>query len=327
MEFLITGGTGFIGSWLIKRLLASGYRLRVLRRKKSDLTEIKDLPLDHFIGDITDLESVKKAARGVHSVFHLAGKIAFSKSERDSMKRINVEGTRNVIQAVLSEKVQKLVHVSSVVAVGAGFNEHQILNEDSTYNMSAFNLGYFETKKEAEDLVLEAVKRESLQAVILNPSVVYGPGDVRKSSRKIPLKVAQGKFPFYSPGGFSLVYVEDVVEGIYRAWEKGRIGERYILGGENLKIKRIFELIAKEAQTSPPRFPIPQALLFLLGKCGDFFENFGLRFFLDSEQAKVSSLFHWFDSLKAKKELEFQPKPAKFAISKSVKWMRDQGLL
>lgn len=327
MNCLVTGATGFIGGFLTKKLLHSGHEVRILRRKNSDLSELQDLPLKQAIGDITNLESLCLAVEGVHCVFHLAGKIAYSKRERASMEAINVQGTKNVLQACREKGIQKLVHISSVVAVGSGFNQEALLNEKSPYNMKKFDLGYFETKKAAEDLVIKECRDRDFDAVIVNPSVVYGPGDVRKSSRKLPLKIAKGEFPFYSMGGISVAYVEDVVEGICQAWKKGRKGERYILGGENLKLKEVFDLIATETGVHPPRFCLPSSWLFFLGAFGDFIEKTGRHFFVNSELAKVVTLFHWFDSSKAKRELGFQSRSAKHAISMSVKWMKEQNLL
>lgn len=327
MKLLVTGATGFIGSWVTKKLSSLGHSVRILRRKESDTSEIEDLSIEHCIGDILDFESLNQAMKGVDSVFHLAGKIAYSRKERASMQNINVKGTKNVITACQFQNIRKLLHVSSVVTIGASFEGKEILNENSPYNLKNVHFSYSETKKEAEDLVLEAVKKNTLNAIVVNPGVVYGPGDVRKSSRKVPLKVARGEFPFYAPGGLSIAYIEDVVDGILKAWENGKKGERYILAGENLKIKKVFELISKESGVSPPRWLIPSFILKPLSFTGDLMEKVNLKYFVNSEQALVSSLFHWFDSSKAKKELGYQSRSADYAIAQSVKWMKDQNLL
>lgn len=327
MECLVTGATGFIGGFLTKKLLHQKHKVKILRRKNSDISELKKLPIEHCIGDITDLESLRNALTGVHSVFHLAGKISYSKLERTSMENINVQGTENILQACKEKKIQRLVHVSSVAAVGSGLKQDEILNENSAYNTAAFQLGYSETKKAGEDRVIQESKKGNIDAVIVNPSVVYGPSDVRKSSRQVPLKIARGKFLFYTQGGISLAYIEDVVEGLYQAWKKGRTAERYILGGENVTLKATFQMIAKEAHVPPPRIYLPPTLLRMLGLWGDVLEKKGLKCFVNSEQARVVTLFHWFDSSKAKKELGFESRPAKYAISQSVKWMREKGLL
>src|SRR5690606_38059941 len=155
--------------------------------------------------DVTDPQSVDSATRGMDSVFHLAGLIAYTRSERAAMERVNVQGTRNVIDACRAAKVKKLVHLSSVVAIGASFDGKTLLNEESEFNLGHLNLGYFETKRKAELHVVDAAKRGDFETVILNPGTIYGAGDAKKGSRKTQIKVAQGRFPFYPSGGVNVV--------------------------------------------------------------------------------------------------------------------------
>lgn len=326
-KVLVTGANGFLGSWLTKRLVEDGHETYALVRKSSDLTELKGIHCQLKFGDVTDLHSLLEAFPGIDTVFHLAGLIAYKKSERAQMERVNVEGTANVLEACRATNVRKLVHVSSVVAVGAGFTPYDILNEESPYNISDLDLGYFETKRQAELLVLEAVHQNRVDAVILNPSTVYGPGDARKGSRKTQVKVAQGKFKYYPSGGVNVVSVRDVVDGIISAWQKGRKGERYILAGDNLLIKDLFAIIAKEAGQPAPEKEIPTKFFHILGALGDFLGLLGFSSALSSENAWSATLYHWFDSAKAQRELDFKPRPAQIAIAESVQWMKDNGLL
>jgi dihydroflavonol-4-reductase len=243
------------------------------------------------------------------------------------MERINVGGTANVIEACLTKKVRRLVYLSSVTAVGAGFTPDQVLNENSEYNVKELDLGYFETKHQAEILVKRAHEQKNLDCVILNPSTIYGEGDAKKGSRKTQVKVAQGNFKFYTSGGVSIVAVEDVVSAILSAWKKGRSGERYILSGENITIEELFKIIAEEAGVPAPHTKMPNFVLFLLGRIGDTMERFGLKGSLSTENAWTATMYHWFDNTKAKKELDFSPRPARAAIHNSVSWMKKNGLL
>ncbi len=327
MKVLVTGASGFLGGWVVRRLLDEGHDVRIIVRPKSDLEEIKDLKLDIQPGDVTDPDSLIAATRGVDTVFHLAGLIAYSRATREAMERVNVQGTANVIAACKANQVRRLVHLSSVTAVGAGFTKDQILNEDSPYNLKHLNLGYFETKRKAEALVKDAVTQDGLDAVILNPSTIYGPADAKKGSRKVQLKVAQGRFPFYPPGGVSIVAVEDVVDAIMAAWNKGKKGERYIVSGENLLIKDVFEMIAAEAGIKPPSIALPRSAIFAIGKFGDFLELLGKKGPLNTENAWTSVLYHWFDSSKAATEFGIKFKPASYAIRRSVQWSREHGLI
>lgn len=327
VKILVTGATGFVGGWLVRELSKQGHSVRILVRSSSDLSELDGAKFETLFGDITDESSVRNALTGCEVVFHLAGVVGYSKEQRALMEKVNVEGTRILVNAILNNSVQKLIHMSSVVAIGASFDGKTPLNEESPFNIHELDLGYFETKRKAEEIVFEAVKSKGLNAVAVNPSTIYGAGDAKKGSRKVQLKVAQGRFPFYTPGGVNVIAIEDVIYGLIAAWEKGRKGERYILSGENITIKTLFEWIASEAGNPPPRFKIPSPLLHALGKVGDQLEKYGKKGPINSENAWTSTLYHWFDNSKAKRELGLNPRPAKEAIAASVKWIKDQGYL
>ena len=324
---LVTGANGFLGAWVVRSLLDQGQKVRILAREKSDLSELAGLSFEKSIGDVTDYNSVLKALEGTETVFHLAGVIGYQKWQRSVMEQVNIGGTQNILKACKEKGIRDLVYLSSVVAIGAGFSSDQILTEDSTYNISHLHLGYFDTKHEAEKLVIAAHESGDIEAVILNPSTMYGPGDSKKGSRKTQLKVAQGKFPFYTHGGVNVIAVEDAILGIMTAWKGRHTGERFILSGENLLIKDLFAAIAEEAGSKPPSIAIPNAVVFGLGRWGDLKHSIGLSASLSVENAWSSTLYHYFDNTKAKKVLGLNPKPAKFAISASVAWIKAQGLL
>ena len=158
MKVLVTGASGFLGAWLVRRLLEEGLDIRILRRSTSKLDELEGLKFESSEGDVTNAQSLVEACRGVDSVFHLAGLIAYSRAQREAMEKVNIEGTRNVIEACLQTGVRRLVHLSSVVAVGASFDGKVPLTEESPFNLHDLDLGYFETKLAAEKLVMQAVK-------------------------------------------------------------------------------------------------------------------------------------------------------------------------
>jgi dihydroflavonol-4-reductase len=327
MKVVVTGANGFLGSWLTKALIAKGFDVHILARPKSDLSELAGLHFKTLYGDVLDPRSLESAFQSASGVFHLAGVVAYRPEQRSLMEQVNVTGTKNVIAACEKMRVRKLLHLSSVVAVGASRTPHQVLNEDSTYDLTNLNLGYFETKRQAEILVQQAFQRGAFEAVIVNPSTIYGAGDAKKGSRSIQLKVAQGRFPFYTPGGASIVGVEDVVEGVLSAWERGRPGERYILSHENWTVRELLTAIAKEAQVEPPHWKLPAWVLHAAGMIGDRLQPLGLRGPVTRENAWTSTLYHWFDHSKARRELNFNPRPAQEAIAKSVAWMKEEGLL
>lgn len=327
MKVLVTGGTGFVGSWMAHKLLNSGHEVSVLMRQTSSRALLQDLDVQFQWGDVTDPASVQDACRGMDAVFHLAGFVGYSPTDRSVMERVNVQGTENIIAGCAKNAVKRLVHMRSVVAVGAAFKGQSPLNEDSPYNLKSLNLGYFETKRAAEIKVMEAVRRGEIDAVILNPSTIYGAGDFTKSSRRMQLKVARGKMPFYTSGGVSIIGIDDVINATYAAWERGKSGERYILSGDNVTIKELFAMVAAAAHMSAPKIMLPDWMVKIMGRAGDVLEKQGRKGPLNTETAWTSILYHWFDSSKAQRELGLKPQPAAACIAASVGWAKDNGLL
>lgn len=326
MKVAITGANGFLGAWLTKSLLAEGHEVSAIIRKNSDLSELENTKPQYLYGDVTDKESLRQALKNKDMVFHLAGVVAYAKKDRPLMDKVNIEGTQNVIDICEELHLPQLLHLSSVVAIGASFKP-QALTESSLYDIAHLNLGYFETKKKAEDLVLKAVKEKRIQAICVNPATIYGFGDAKKGSRKTQVKVARHEFPFYTSGGINVVAVEDVIEGILLAIKYGKNGERYILANENMTIKNLFTKIANFAGVKPPSIYMPNWILHTLGFTGDFLEKINVTLGVSQENAYTATMFHWFDSSKAQKELGFKPTSADRAIENSVRWMKDHGYL
>ena len=331
MRALITGATGFIGTYLTKRLIADGDNVRIVMREDKLPADFAGLALDVRQGDVTNAESLVSACRDIDVVFHLAGLIAHSRSEREHMRQINVEGTRNVVQACTACGVRKLVHLSSISAVGASFDGLIPLTEKSPYNVASLRLAYFDTKQEGEAIALAAAREGTLDVVALNPGTIYGAGDARKGSRGTQLKVAQGKMPFYTSGGVNVMAVEDTIDALIAARDRGRSGERYLIGGENLLLRDVFAMIADAAGVARPRLYLPNFAVRALGEIGDWRERKtnGVKHGpLTSENAWGAILFHWLDDAKARRELKLAPaQSARSAIESSVRWMRDHGLI
>jgi dihydroflavonol-4-reductase len=245
---------------------------------------------------------------------------------RQVMQEVNVGGTKNIVTALLPQRHVRLVYMSSVVAVGASF-DGTLLNEMSPYTLSSLQLGYFESKHEAEQIVLQAVAVHGLNAVAVNPSTIYGPGDATKASRQTQVKVARGQMPFYTSGGISVIGIEELIDAVITAGQKGQTGQRYILAGENITIQQLFELIANCSGVKAPRFYLPNAIVHGLGRVSDLLEQFGKKGPLTRETAWTATLYHWFDSSKAKKELGLRSQPAARAVEQSVKWMKDHNFI
>ncbi len=321
MKSIVTGANGFLGAWLCKRLQEEGHVVTALVRKNSDLSELKNLKIKYAYGDVTDLSSLQESFKNQNHVYHLAGVVAYKAKDRPLMDQVNIEGTKNVVAVCEEQNIEQLLHLSSVVAIGANFKP-EVLNENSKYEIADLNLGYFETKRIAEEYVVLKAKQNKIRAVCVNPGTIYGEADAKKSSRKSQVNVAKGKLPFYTGGGVNVVPVEDVLFGIINATKFGKNGERYILGGDNLTIKNLFEIIADCAGVKRPFVKIPDFALHALGTMGDTF-NLGFS----KENAYTATMFHWFDSTKAKTEIKYRQTSSTAAIESSVRWMKNNGLL
>ena len=246
----LTGATGYLGLTLAQRLRAEGRSLAALVRRSSDPAAVARLrALDATIveGDLDDPAALRRLLDGAELAVHCAALIAYRPRLRTAMWRINVDGTARVVEACRAAGVRRLVHVSSIAAVGLS-DGRTPLNEDSPWEAGGL-MAYLDTKRAAEERVAEAVA-SGLDAVIVNPAAIYGPAEVLSRTSGLVERVARGRLRVAPPGGINVVPLETVVEGVLAAERHGRAGRRYILGGENLEIPALFERIARAAGRS-----------------------------------------------------------------------------
>lgn len=327
MVTLVTGATGFLGSHVARRLAQRGEKLKILFRKTSKTSNIDDIPAEKVYGDILDVDSVRRALEGCDTVYHTAGFVSFKKADYKKMEDINVKGTVNVLSAALEAGVKKAVYTSSQAAVGADPGGG-IANEKTPFTLEGEGIQYLNTKYHAEREALKICEK-GLPLVVVNPSVVIGPGDVYLSSTGAILWYCKGKFPGYMDGTLNMVDVEDVAEGHILAAEKGRVGERYILANKNMTIKEFFDLMERITGIPSPKIKIPYyvafASAFLVERVLRLsFPNFST---MDVDSVKLSK-FNWFiDSLKAVGELGFHQTPIEETVRKTIKWFKDNGYL
>ncbi len=330
-KVLVTGSTGFIGSRLVSKLLSEGYDVSALVRKSSNLAPFSGIAGDiRFVeGDVTDPVSLEKAFRGMEQIYHSAGYtyMGGDSSRNGMLDAINVDGTRNVMQAAMRTGVGRVVHVSSITAMGFSRNPRKPLDETCSWNFSDLGLHYAETKHLAEKEALKAVS-SGLDCVIVNPAFVFGEGDVNFNAGRLIKDVYHRKMPFYPLGGICVVDVEIVVETIVRAMEAGRTGERYIIGGENLTYRQLSDIITGVTGVPKIRIPMPYILalplhgfLKLLPSGGRISKLFNMTMF------KVASEFLYFDSGKARRELSMRDEPIRESIGRAFDWYRKEGLL
>ena len=326
MTVLVTGATGFIGSRLAAALVERGEDVRVLRREGSRLEGLAGLPVEHVIGDVLDAASVARAVAGCDVVYHVAAIATYWRIARETVYRVNVEGTRNIMAACLKEGVPRVVHTSSVAAIGIPCGETPGA-EETPFDPISAAWPYADSKRLAEEEVRSATA-QGLSAVIVNPAVVIGAGDHNLVSGSMIVQMAQHPIPAAPPGGVCMADVDAVVAGHLLAARLGRSGERYILGGENLAYRDAAKIMAQVVGRSAPRWVIPEWLLEPAADAVDMFNRMtGRPPILDGQQVRLSGYHIFFSSDKAVHELGYPILPFAGAAEKAYRWYRDHGFL
>lgn len=270
MNALVTGATGFLGSRVVHTLLEAGFKVRIYRRTTSNLILLESVAseLEHSIGDITDEDALSAAMNEIQIVFHVAGNVRFGSK---SLDLVNVQGTSAVVNAAINSRIERLVHTSSVSAVGA--SEQGLSDEHTKWETLTDLWPYGRSKTLAELEILDGIHR-GLDAVMVNPGLIFGPdhskGSALNVTHEYALKLRDRKIKAYPSGGTNVVDVDDVAAGHLAALKHGETGARYILGSENLTWNVIFTQLAEAMGSSPPRISIPYPLAFAAGAAADF---------------------------------------------------------
>ena len=325
-KILVTGGTGFIGSNLAIALVREGYRVRILRRADSDLRAISSAEVEHRRGDVRDIDSLKRAMSGCDTVFHTAAVVSYWRRDREKMYDTNIAGTKNVVAACLESGIEKLVHTSSVAAIGFP-EEGNWADETNIFNWEPYDVGYRISKHRAELEVLQGIKH-GLPAVVVNPSIVMGPRDIHYNGGQIVRDIYRKRLFFFIEGGMNIVHVQDVVRGHIAAASKGRVGERYILCGENLAIRDVFRITAEVVGGIVPRWKVPASVVrkaaFLAEVIGNLTNS---KPWLTRELVTRAGSNYFFSSAKAQRELGYTITPFRAAVEDAFKWYRENGFL
>ncbi len=326
-KLAITGASGLLGASLAAEALTAGHEVVATRRGSTRAQHLDDLAIEWRTAELGSVEQLTAAFTGVDAVFHCAAAVSVQQRESAELRATNVDGTRNVLEAVRRAKVPRLVHTSTIAAVGPS-RDGQPSDETAPFDYSDFGPidAYARTKREAEELVLGAAA--DLDVVVVNPGYMFGPRDVRPSSGKLLLDVAKRKVPGHTPGTNSFVDVRDVARGMLAAWQRGARGQRYILGGHELSYRALFELVAKLAGVAPPRLALPLALAKVVGRWGDLVERFGGNPVVNSAQVRFAYTTRFrFTSAKAERELGYRIGPLEPAIRDALDFFRARGML
>lgn len=326
MKVLVTGGTGFVGANLVAALVRRGDHVRVLRRANSSLIALDGLDVEHVVGDILEPDAVARAVAGCDLVFHVAALSSYWRARRADVYRVNVEGTRMVMEACLRAGVSRVVHTSSIAAIGIP-PRGTIGDERTPFDPLSATFAYADSKHRAEAEVRSAIAR-GLPALIVNPATVIGAGDHYMVSGSMIVEFARGHMPAVPPGGVCVVDVEAVVAGHLAAAERGQVGERYILGGENLSHRQIAATIAAVLERPAPRLVAPSWLLRPLALAVDGFNRVSRQTpLISGEQLRLSAIDFFFDSSKAVRELGYPIMPFRNAVEQAYAWYVAHGYL
>ncbi len=326
---LVTGATGLVGGNLVRALVAQGRQVRILVRPSSRTEHLADVPgVERVLGDVTEPDTLAPACAGVERVYHCAALVSMWPRLAAAMWSVNVDGTDHVVAAARRAGVRRLVHCSSVDALGLPESAAPS-TEDTPWNWDRLGLdnAYARTKYESQRRVLAAAGAD-VDAVVVNPTYMLGAYDARPSSGRMILEVAAGKAIGYPSGGNNFVDVEDVAGAMIAAAERGRRGECYILGGVDLTYREIFTLIAEVLGVRPPRLALPYPLARVGGWLGDLAGAVtGREPAVTTPTARLGYVRHYYSPQKAIATLGMRQTPIRDAIARAVRWFRARGML
>lgn len=329
MSILVTGGTGFVGSAVVRALNARGERPRCLVRPDSDRRNLQGLTVDLVEGDLRDSESLEVAVKGCRALFHIAADYRIWVRQPGAMLQTNVEGTRLLMEAALHQEVERVVYTSSVAVLGKASNGSPA-DEETPVCLDDMVGVYKRSKYLAEAEVRRLQREAGLPVVIVNPSTPFGPGDVKPTpTGRMVVAAARGKIPAFVETGLNVVHVDDVATGHLQAYEKGEVGERYVLGGDNLGLGEILAQVAALRGAPAPRLRLPRRPLFPLAYAVEGWARLagGREPLLTVDGLRMAARPMYFSSAKACRALGYRPRPAGAALEDAVGWFERQGYL
>jgi dihydroflavonol-4-reductase len=329
MTTLVTGATGFVGAAVLRRLAEAGHNVRVLVRPTSDRRNLSDVDCEIVTGDLTEPESLKRAVRKCEAVFHVAADYRIWVPDREKMNRVNVQGTVDLIRAAAAAGVSRIVYTSSVATLRLG-DDGLPADEESQAELSDMIGAYKQSKFLAEREVKRLVVDAGIPAVIVMPTAPFGPGDVKPTpTGRMVVEAASGRMPAYVNTGLNVVHVDDVADGHLRAYEKGTVGESYILGGENKTLQWILATVAALTGQRPPRIRLPHWFLTPIAYIWEGVTRVrgSGEPMMTVDSVRMSRKLMYFSTEKARRELGYSPRPAIEALRDEIEWFYKHGYL
>lgn len=327
MTILVTGANGFMGSNIVRELIKNGENVRVSIRKSSDTRTIDDLNVERVHCDIRSKEDVKKALKGCDTLYHTAAYFAHWAPDKNLFYDINVNGTKTLLEEALSQGLEKVVYTSTSNTIGS-HGAGNYVNEDAEFN--GWDAGdHYAISKYLAEIEAKKLCEKGLPLVIVNPTLVIGVRDLKPTpSGALIVDIANRDMPGYIEGAINVIDVEDVARGQIQAAKKGRIGERYLFGNENMFVGEFFNLIAEIAGVKPPKRKIPYRAALLIG----YLFQVGSRFtkkppIVSVSQVRLGKMGEHFDCSKAINELGLKQTPIRKTIEKAINWFRENGYI
>ncbi len=321
-RIFITGANGFLGSSITKLALKKKFKVRALVRKNSNISHFKKLDVEIVYGDLRDFKSLESAVEDCKIFFHVAADYRLWVRKKSEMYESNVQGTQNLIEVVKKIKNHRMVLTSSVATIGINNN---VSDENTPADFSQMIGDYKKSKYLSEKIVKQNIDSGSIHCIIVNPSTPIGPGDLKPTpTGNVILQVLRKKMPAYVETGLNIVHVDDVAQGHFQALQKGKIGERYILGGEDLEFKKFLDMICAYANLPMINFKIPKKPLYPFAFLNESFAMIDKNYtpMLTIDGLKMSEKKMFFSSEKAKKYLGYRPRNVNSAIKDSVDWFK-----
>ncbi|MCC7354075.1 MAG: SDR family NAD(P)-dependent oxidoreductase [Anaerolineae bacterium] len=324
---LVTGATGMVGANLVQALVEQGWRVRALRRATSPTASLEDLPHEVAIGDVLDADSLRAAMQGCDVVFHVAGVSDHWRAGKAKMYQVNVEGVRLVAEAAVAARVGRVVLTSSVAALGIP-PHGQLLTEEDSFNVRPERFPYGHSKFLGEQELRKVIQEKGLDGVIVNPGAVLGPRDAHLGSATVILQMKRLSLPFLPDGGMNLVDAHDVAVGQIAAAERGRTGERYILGGHNISHIELTRIIGAELGKKVPLRRAPARLLLAFAHVVDVIKPaLPPDLPLTGEIMRHSTETFYVKTDKADRELGLPHTPVEATVGRTAAWLREKGHL
>lgn len=326
MRTFVTGGTGFIGGAVVRRLLEAGHEVRALVRPGSITRQLDGLPVERVAGDLRDVERIRMGVAGCDWVFHVAALYSYWGHGWDDFYQTNVEGTRRVLEAARKEGVGRVVYTSSIATLGVHRDRSAATEE--TPSSLADRIGPYQRSKFLAENVARDFVAQAVPVIIVNPSTPVGVGDHKPTpTGQIIVDFLKGRMFGYVDTGLNIVDVDVVATGHLLAAERGRVGERYILGGENLTLKQLLDLLAEETGRPPVRRQIPHAVALAWSYMDVALARLNPRRMpaATPDKVRLSRRYEFFDPCKAVRELGLPQTPTREAVHKAVEWYRANG--